>query len=156
METNMPRVTRHEKVQLQYDWPSIKESTIASLLRYRDSRVPTGDFLRAVLENNLSSAFAHADAENMSAMRDIVAFCRNELPSLCWGSPEKVHDWIVKADQVSADVVLRDSKTNLWFVRFAGKIQAPSFEEASDAAEHLKRLQTGEEQANPYHWDVHE
>lgn len=153
METNTPKAP---KVQLQYDWPQLKGSTIASLLRYRDERIPTGGFLRAVLENDLNSSFAHADRENRESLHDIVQFCRSELPALCWGSPAKVHDWLIKADLADEDKILRDTKTGMWFVRFKGQLQAAAFEEMENADAHLKRLQSGEEQSDPYHWDVKE
>ena len=64
--------------------------------RYAEVGCPTGDFLRAVLENDLMSAFGRADEENILAMREIVAYVYNELPANCHGSPEIVRGWIKK------------------------------------------------------------
>lgn len=50
--------------------------------------------MRAVLENNLTEAFGRADMDNREAMFDIVQYCYNELPFVCWGSKEKVSKWL--------------------------------------------------------------
>ena len=55
-----------------------------------------GGFLIAVLSNDLREAFARADQENIAAMFEIVKYCWNEIPSECWGSPEKVNDWLTR------------------------------------------------------------
>ncbi len=68
--------------------------TLEGLMRYRDHHIRTGDFLRAVLENNLSEAILRADDENLKDIHEIVLFCYNELPVASWGSPEKVRQWI--------------------------------------------------------------
>jgi hypothetical protein len=52
-----------------------------------------GDFLRAVLENNLTEAFGRADDGNARTLHAIVAYVYNELPSPSHGSPEKVKAW---------------------------------------------------------------
>ena len=70
--------------------PEIK----AAIDRYAKDGVPTGGFLRAVLSNDLKMAFAKADIENQMDMKEIVAYCYNEIPGNCWGSPENVKEWI--------------------------------------------------------------
>ena len=65
-----------------------------SFKRYIEQGIPTGSFLRAVLENNLREAFGRADEYNSACMREIVAWLWNEAPADCWGSPEKVKNWI--------------------------------------------------------------
>ncbi len=69
-------------------------NVVQGLLRYKDHKIPTGDFLKAVLENNLVEAFRRADLENRRDMYEIVQFCYNELPASAWGSPEKVKRWL--------------------------------------------------------------
>ena len=69
-------------------------NVIESLERYRDEGIPTGDFLRAVLENNLRDSMGRADAYNLLALPDIVAWVYNRMPSAAWGSPEKYKAWI--------------------------------------------------------------
>lgn len=55
---------------------------------------PVGDFLGAVIENNLKMAYAYADDENTKLMHAWVTFFWNEVPGVCWGSPEKRISWI--------------------------------------------------------------
>lgn len=68
----------------------IKESLIA----YASRGVPTGDFLRAVLSNDLRMALAKADVESMDALPSIVHFIYNQLPPRCHGSADTVKLWI--------------------------------------------------------------
>lgn len=72
----------------------IPQLTLEGIRNYVDNKVPTGSFLRAVLENNLLEAFKCADEFNIAAMQEIVAYCYWEIPSNCWGSAEKVQDWL--------------------------------------------------------------
>lgn len=66
----------------------------AALQRYVEHRIPTGGFLRAVLENDLLGAVARADSENSAILSKIVKYIYHELPNGCWGSPEKVEAWL--------------------------------------------------------------
>lgn len=72
----------------------ISQHLIDSLDRYVQHRIPPGGFLTSVLENNLVGAVGKADFENQ---RNLVAICDyvyNQLPSTCWGSKEKVREWL--------------------------------------------------------------
>lgn len=61
-----------------------------SIDRYAQYGVPTGGFLRAVLENDLFSAIALADNDSLAAIKVICTYIHNALPSTCWGSRENV------------------------------------------------------------------
>lgn len=65
-----------------------------TLERYVQNKIPTGGFLKAVLENDLVQAFGRADDINKYRIGEIIEYIYNELPSLCWGSPEKVQNWL--------------------------------------------------------------
>jgi|SRR5579863_159924 len=69
-----------------------------ALHRYVEHHIPTGDFLRAVLENDLKNAFALADDDCLAALFHIVAFCYNEIPGPCWGSKEAFREWVGARD----------------------------------------------------------
>lgn len=69
---------------------------VASLERYVEHGIPPGDFLRAVLENDLKEALGRADYINGPAIHHIISYCYNELPSPCWGTPAAVDSWIAK------------------------------------------------------------
>ena len=72
----------------------MKDVTKLSLDRYGQIGVPTGDFLKAVLSNDLFDAYARADRENINDLPEIVQYIFNELPMKSWGSREKVEAWI--------------------------------------------------------------
>ena len=65
-----------------------------SLTRYIEQRIPCGGFLTSVLENDLTGAFARADANNLSCIHHIASYIYNFTPSSCHGSPEKVKAWL--------------------------------------------------------------
>jgi hypothetical protein len=67
---------------------------IESLELYVKKRVPPGDFLYAVLTNDLRGAFCHADINNREVMFEIVNYCWNNIPASCWGSRENVQAWL--------------------------------------------------------------
>lgn len=66
----------------------------ASLDRYAADGVPTGDFLRAVLSNDLKGAIGRADEQNLADLFEIVDYVYNDMPMACQGSPEKVEAWL--------------------------------------------------------------
>ena len=72
----------------------MKKSTKGAIDRYVNDRIPTGNFLYAVLTNNLKDSFGLADEENMRDLFEIVQYCYWNIPSKCWGSPEKVKVWL--------------------------------------------------------------
>lgn len=55
-----------------------------------------GDFLRAVLSNDLLEAVGRADYYNIRTLPAIAAYVYNELPSPCHGTPTKVREWQTK------------------------------------------------------------
>lgn len=66
-------------------------------------RLP-GDFLQAVICNDLSRAFGHADEINRDRLYDIVGFFHNEAPGPCWGSLEKMHAWAAQDGLAGIDL----------------------------------------------------
>ena len=69
--------------------PAIKEKIDAYVQDHR----PVGDFLRAVIENDLWRAVGRADDENLAALPAIVGYLYNECDYKCWGSPEAYRLW---------------------------------------------------------------
>ena len=72
----------------------MREDIKASIDRYAKEGCPTDDFLKAVLENKLTESFAKADDDNIKDMFEIVNYCYWNIPSISWGSPQAVKDWI--------------------------------------------------------------
>jgi hypothetical protein len=47
----------------------------------------------ACLTNDLTGAVSRADFDSLQAIPAIVSYLYNEVPSVCWGSKEKVKAW---------------------------------------------------------------
>lgn len=78
----------------------IRPDIIEAIDRWAATGTPTGSFVQAVLENNLCEAVGRADNDNLEALPAIVGYVYNEVPSQCWGSPEKVEAWrVTKAEE---------------------------------------------------------
>ena len=72
----------------------IPPATLAGLVRYATEHCPVGSFLTAVLANDFRDAVARADHVNLPALRPIMLFVYNCLPSPCHGSREAVAKWL--------------------------------------------------------------
>lgn len=64
------------------------------LVRYLVYRLHTGDFLAAVLANDLREAVRLGDPESHAALVPLVRFLYHDAPALAWGSPDKVQAWL--------------------------------------------------------------
>ena len=73
---------------------TVPQDMMDALRRYIDHGIPPGDFLQAVLRNDLADAVGRADDDNMEILPAYVAYLWNECPSDCWGSLDKVKAWI--------------------------------------------------------------
>lgn len=71
----------------------------AALDAYAREHHPIGDFLTAVLENDLMGAMGRADEDNLLNMPAICAYVYNEMPSRCHGSVEQVDAWLAERTQ---------------------------------------------------------
>lgn len=72
----------------------IRPDIRASLDRYAKNGVPVGDFLTAVLANDLMESAGRADDYNRHTLFESCTYVYNEMPSLCHGSREAVAKWI--------------------------------------------------------------
>lgn len=72
----------------------MREDTKITLDNYVKHKIPTGDFLRACLENNLMEAMGCADEFSKLELYDICSYIYNHMPMSCHGSPEKVKRWL--------------------------------------------------------------
>lgn len=77
-----------------YTEHGIKQDTQDTIDRYVDHGVPPGDFVKAVLCNDLRESFGRADHENIATMFEIVKYCYNHIPAACWGSHEAYKNWM--------------------------------------------------------------
>lgn len=72
--------------------PDIKES----IDNYVEHGWPPGDFLQAVLSNDLMNSMGRADMDNRDGLFEICSYIYNEIPAPCHGSREAVAAWIEK------------------------------------------------------------
>ncbi len=76
------------------DYGQISTVIVEGINRFVLHHQPVGHFITAVLSNNLREAFARADDGNQKTMFQIVSYCHNQIPGVCWGTPEKVKAWV--------------------------------------------------------------
>jgi hypothetical protein len=93
------------KANLQVERLKIERTLIASgvpihdhdsLIEYIVIGQPLGDFLEAVVENNLTEAIGRADETNRGKLFQICEWLYNNMPMSAWGSPAKYEAWIVE------------------------------------------------------------
>lgn len=72
----------------------MKESTKSGLDRYSKYRIPTGGFLRCVLQNDLIAAVLKADEDNLRDLHEIVIYILDNLHIRSYGSVKDVNEWI--------------------------------------------------------------
>jgi hypothetical protein len=71
----------------------IPDDMVGGIERWIKFSVNPGNFLTAVMENNLREAVGRGDAVNQRLLPNYVQFFYNYAPAQCWGSPEKVKAW---------------------------------------------------------------
>lgn len=67
---------------------------MGGIQRYVEHGIVPGDFLCAVIQNDLKEAVRKADEENMRNLPAYVSYFYIEAPSECWGSPKHMSQWI--------------------------------------------------------------
>jgi len=94
-------MTTDTKETLGYLIDKLSQSSVpghmhAKIVAYIVEHREQGSFLMAVVANNLKGAVAFADDINKPMLPAFVEFFYNHAPSQCWGSPEKVHEWLMQ------------------------------------------------------------
>lgn len=74
----------------------VSDEMLEALNAYAEHGRPVGDFLTAVLANDLMEACGRADDYNLPNLPAFSAWVYNECPSPAHGSREKVRAWIAK------------------------------------------------------------
>jgi hypothetical protein len=72
----------------------VPEGTWEALRRYLIHGIRPGQFLQAVLSNNLIGAIARGDVKNLEGLVVLVRYLVHHAPAQAWGSPEAVAAWI--------------------------------------------------------------
>lgn len=90
-------------VVMGVDYSTLPEHMRQGAEDYIERGYKPGSFLYAVLTNDLVEAFGHADDSNLAAMHTWAKWLYNEAPRTCWGSPERVAEWLAALAQPDPD-----------------------------------------------------
>ena len=71
------------------------------IARYVEQRIDPGDFLYAVLTNDLAEAAGRADETNIRLLHVYAAFFCNEVPRNCHGSKKAVYTWLQESTEAA-------------------------------------------------------
>lgn len=74
----------------------IPEYMHGGIVRYITDHNPPGDFLRAIITNNLKESFRCADETNQVIIHKYIHWFYQYAPSNCWGSEENYKRWLRK------------------------------------------------------------
>lgn len=74
----------------------ISDNMLDAIKRYIEHGIEPGSFLTAIITNNLNSAVAYADDENIKNIPAFVSYFYNHAPSNCWGSIDNMDGWMIK------------------------------------------------------------
>ena len=72
-----------------------------AITRWIENGVVPGDFLSAVIRNDLAGAVVKADDKNLHNLMAYVIYFYNEAPAACWGSSENVAAWALKFQEAA-------------------------------------------------------
>lgn len=77
-----------------FNYDAIPDYMQVALIKYVNNGRPVGDFLTALMSNDLRGACGNADDTNLPLIPVYNAWLYNRAPGGCYGSPEKVRAWI--------------------------------------------------------------
>ena len=72
---------------------SIPERMRGGIMRFYEHGLPPGDFLTAVIDNDLKEAIGRADGTNKYLLWNYINWFYNHAPSGSWGFPGAVEKW---------------------------------------------------------------
>lgn len=72
----------------------VPKHLVGGLVRYINGKVPTGSFLRCVLEGDAEGAGQRGDILSIAGLGATLRFLENHAPAECHGSAEKVEAWL--------------------------------------------------------------
>jgi hypothetical protein len=79
----------------------IPERMQGGILRYIEHGIEPGHFLSAVFRNDFVGIAGRADDENLENLPAYANFLYNYAPQTCWGSKEKVDNWIERKKKIA-------------------------------------------------------
>lgn len=82
--------------EFEYNDMKIPPRMHEGIINYLEFGILPGQFLRAVICNDLKAAVANADDENKWIIPVYVVFFYNEVPAIAVGSKNNMHEWCMK------------------------------------------------------------
>jgi len=76
--------------------------------KYVQDGTDGGDFITAILENNLKETFIRGDDFNLMHLKDIMSYVYWETPANSWGSRERVREWQRKGGLIGIQAKAND------------------------------------------------
>lgn len=76
------------------DYENIPTHMQETIKRYVIEKVRPGDFLSAIIKNDLRNAIGHADSENLPLIKLYVQWFYNRAPMACTGSESAMNSWL--------------------------------------------------------------
>jgi hypothetical protein len=75
------------------------------IMRYIEKGSIPGDFLQAIIRNDLKGAIDYADDKNIGCLAAYIGYFYNNVPSLCWGSRENMLEWHDKTQEERTEIL---------------------------------------------------
>lgn len=72
----------------------VRADMVAALEKYINYGYPLGDFLQAVVSNDLKEACNRADEDNLRNLPAFIGYLYNVAPMACSGSRRHYKDWL--------------------------------------------------------------
>ena len=89
----------NKKEQYTFRGFHIPSYMMESLQRYIENHQTPGNFLSAVLKNNLRKAIEMADDQNIHNLPAYIGFLYNHAPRGCWGSEAHFNQWLEESNE---------------------------------------------------------
>ena len=83
------------------NYTRIPLKTMSALQAYVEQGRPVGQFLQAVLGNDLLGSYARAGPDDLAALGDIMAWLYWEAPASSWGNYERYVKWTNSAERAA-------------------------------------------------------
>lgn len=75
------------------EYDIIPDSVLQEINSFVLKGTPTGSFVSAVLRNDLKLAIGTGGPSALAAIRKVVSYMYNRVPSMCYGDAESIQSW---------------------------------------------------------------
>ncbi len=94
-------LTDRQKAKM-YEY-GVPEYMHGGIIRYYENGIPPGDFLTAVIDNDLKEAVGRADDVNVNALKAYVMWFFNQAPMGSWGFTDACSEWLTAFHKAESD-----------------------------------------------------